>query len=900
MALASSTAISPDRLDLGPHLTSAQTGDPEQLMLDEPVGELPIVDDARWSSAVTSNSLVALLWWCVMLLALFLAGLPWSRLLFPRLGDRASGLSRIVAWLGAGWVVWFLASLEIIAFRAVWSLVALAVLGGIGWLLVTRRQPHVSHLRLIRNSIEEAEAAFWMVFALFLFFRWINPDSWHPIWGGEKPMEFAHINAILRSAHFPPPDPWFSGGLLNYYYYGSYLVAYLMKLTGIPSEIAFNLAQPTVIALLASTVFTVCSALAGTIREKNVSSIGGWTGVLVVIFMGNLVSARNVIERLPDLPQPSFIESTWNPSRAISGAITEFPYFTALYADLHAHVIALPITVLLIATCLELSLRGTQEHQSDHAATIRRAVPLLGLLALTLGSLSATNAWDVPLYAVLIAASIWMAVEFRLTPLATVIACALAALATLLAAALLFLPFHRRYVALFSSIDNVRAPTAPDEWLLHLGGLLLLSGMGLLWLVIRPSPTQMAVSLRRQALLTVGAILAAISVALYVVLRLDASPFQNWGTLVVSWAAIALAGAYIASRSQARTMVYLAGIIVLAASIAIAWSGWEVLAAGIGIALLGATLWVWPGAQTHRFTGLLIAAAGSAVAGLELFYVVDDLSPDPVFYRMNTMFKIYNEVWIVLGIASAALAARLIAAALHEPDSAEPAISSSGCTVDFCPDAAPPARLRVEKPLAMAATVVVALGLVYPALATGPRLDQRFANHSGPQGFNALDWMDYGVLTSVTGETISFAGDRAAIDWFNTEVAGTPVIAEASIGPYRGNGSRISIATGLPTVIGWYRHERQQRYRPELDARMADIQLLYNAEEPQQVQDIIGRYGIEYIVVGDVERYTVIDEATGRTFASSEGLSTLQSMIGTNLEVAFESGGTMIYRVIDD
>ena len=53
-------------------------------------------------------------------------------------------------------------------------------------------------------------------------------------------MEFAHLNAVLRSAHFPPVDPWYAGGYLNYYYYGTYLVAFMIKLTGIPSEIAFT------------------------------------------------------------------------------------------------------------------------------------------------------------------------------------------------------------------------------------------------------------------------------------------------------------------------------------------------------------------------------------------------------------------------------------------------------------------------------------------------------------------------------------------------------------------------------------------------------------------------------------------------------------------------------------
>jgi uncharacterized membrane protein len=158
--------------------------------------------------------------------------------------------------------------------------------------------------------------------------------------------------------------------------------------------------------------------------------------------------------------------------------------------------------------------------------------------------------------------------------------------------------------------------------------------------------------------------------------------------------------------------------------------------------------------------------------------------------------------------------------------------------------------------------------------------------------------MQGGTILNGTGEPLDFTGDLAAIEWLNANVDGTPVILEASIGPYRGNGSRISSATGLPTVLGWDRHQRQQRYQPGIDQRMADVEAMYDEEDPQRKLEAMRRYRVRYVIVGDVERLWNWPEQPEH-YASAAGLAAFDALVGSGLALVFESGHTRIYEVAD-
>ena len=249
------------------------------------------------------------------------------------------------------------------------------------------------------------ELVFASIFILFLFLRMSNPDLWHPFNGGEKPMEMAYINAILKSTYMPPYDPWFSGGYMNYYYFGFFIVSVVIRITGTIPEVAFNLAIPTIASLVAISVFSIVYNLTSGAqialdRVKsywNTPFIAAGFGILFVCFSSNMDGLFQLIKGVNRIlnQQPFGSFDYWASSRAIppgnpSGyEITEFPFFTFIFGDLHPHLISMPFALLSLGISIMIILRF-----SSGLSLVYRGLLLL-ILSLSIGSLRAINTWAV-------------------------------------------------------------------------------------------------------------------------------------------------------------------------------------------------------------------------------------------------------------------------------------------------------------------------------------------------------------------------------------------------------------------------------------------------------------------------------------------------------------------------
>jgi len=100
--------------------------------------------------------------------------------------------------------------------------------------------------------------------------------------------------------------------------------------------------------------------------------------------------------------------------------------------------------------------------------------------------------------------------------------------------------------------------------------------------------------------------------------------------------------------------------------------------------------------------------------------------------------------------------------------------------------------------------------------------------------------------------------DRRAFEWLRANVKGIPVILEANTRPKLYSwGSRVSINTGLPTVIGWDWHQKQQRSilpGQLIEGRIDDVTTIYTGTDLGQTRQLLDVYDVRYIYLGALER----------------------------------------------
>jgi YYY domain-containing protein len=233
-------------------------------------------------------------------------------------------------------------------------------------------------------SLTEFKAAWhWEVIFLICFFimldvRFVNPTISY----AEKFMDHGFLASVILNPVVPPLDPWFAGGSLNVYYYlGYWMFGCLAIVSGVPSNIAFNLALPTVFALSAVSLYAIGTLLLDRFR---------WLPLITLILPNPALIFQIITGKAVN---PTYDPSlTWLGTRTITNTINEYPLFSFVWGDVHAHVISIFNQIFLVFLLLFAYKRWEILDQREKEI-------VMALTAISLGSMPLFNTWDVLIYA---------------------------------------------------------------------------------------------------------------------------------------------------------------------------------------------------------------------------------------------------------------------------------------------------------------------------------------------------------------------------------------------------------------------------------------------------------------------------------------------------------------------
>ena len=807
----------------------------------------------------------AFIWWLTFLL-LGLAALPITLALFRNLPDRGYAFSRPLGLLLFGYLYWVGVDTGILPNSRTGVEIAVAALLALAYIVHRRRgEPLARVWQTHRREIIVTELVFAGVFVLWAWVRSHTPAIEHT----EQPMDFAMLNAVLRSPEFPPNDPWFAGASISYYYFGYLMTAGVVKLSGVAPAVGYNLALASFAAMAATGAMGLTYNIVATLRRNDGlrASAGtamrfGLLAALLLVFMGNLVGLLEFFQTNGIGPQPFWEwlgvdgltgvsrSPSWHPddsfwfwrsTRIINNAagsdytITEFPAFSFILGDLHPHVMALPFMLLAMA----LAFNALRARAVWGLAWVQERPWELVAIGLVLGGLGFLNSWDLPTFTVLFLAAVALnAIHARAAGRgAGMVSVAIATALLLLLIWLMYAPFTSSLQTQVNSrvpIAPVRAAmTRPIHAIVFWGPLLLLA----LALVLRLGWETFAASARMTALRLLGAdgvpaapgqpwrrsiIFRAAALALL--------PFAIWAAveigLAASGASLGLAG----GRPRSINLALLA----------IGSRSWHLLPYAAVLALALAVL----GRKASRdgaasaslqFALLAVAVALFLVMGAELFHL-NDLFGN----RMNTVFKLYYQAWALLAVAGAV--------GLYH-----------WTQVRTASDAARRGPLPATV-LAIAAVSIAAAFLFLPA-AIWTKTDHLRTKAT----LDGTAW----VLDSDPGEW-------SAYQWLLEHARGGDVIVEAlpldqakrPTGDYQAGIARVSARTGQPAVLGWPGHEHQWgRDDAAIAERARDIDTIYRSTDAQTVRAALAKYGVRYVIAGALERQTYGVEVNARLAA---------------------------------
>jgi uncharacterized membrane protein len=847
-------------------------------------------------------------WWLVASL-LGLLAFPLTYRIFHRLPDRGWAFARPLGLLGASYVLWLGASVELIPNNLGGAVGGLLVLGGLSlWAGRGKRQEITSWIKANRRTLIGMEVLFGVSFLIWAFVRANNPE----IQFTEKPMELAFLNGILRSESFPPLDPWLSGYGISYYYFGYVIISLLTQLTGASAALSFNLANALWFAMVALACYSILYNLLSA-KGRRPNLLVPLLAPLFVLVAGNLEAILDVMhsrhlfwQQLPNgemqssfwqwldikqLSEPPISEPSWIPDRHLwwwrasrvvrdvnlAGAdievIDEFPFFSFLLADNHPHLLAIPYALMSVAFALQIFLRGEagEVRLTEPSLARERLVRIawvIGAIVLSVillrGILGVIGSDGLSILEAIQRASVEV--------LLAVAGLALVSVFLLVFIGVLPVSLKREEFAfaafLFGSLAFLNTWDSPIYLALLLGSLA--------WVSRREQFRAWA-----PRILYTGLSVGAAALLLYL----------PWYPSFASQASGVVANLMFPTKIQQFVVMFGVSLVPIVAWLI--WRGWGrsgrrdlIWKVGLGIPLLLLVLAILFGISNYltlignpilledALRGLG-ASGGTAQEGLRAAL------EEGLERRL-----LFSGTALVLGLILGVSTWLLVTADKDSGDKKSNGVwpfaillIGVGALLVLAPEFVYlrdlfGTRMNTVFKFYFSAWILWGLAAAFACVELWPTtlrvpevgkvlvfiplvlgLVYPFAaTGTKTSGFNPVGGRTLDGTVYLAGQS---AGDYDAIQWMNRSLP-EGVVAEAVGGSYS-QYARVSTHTGFPTVLGWGGHEVQWRGNADPQgSRQSDIQRLYETTNWDEAADLLDKYGIDYVYIGPLEISTYL------------------------------------------
>ena len=357
--------------------------------------------------------------WYLLAAVLGCVGMAVTGRLFRSFEDKGWMFSKVVSITITGFLTWFLVSVRILKFTTA-ACVGIALVYGIICILAYEKQRRNGYECLPIDRLDLVYIEEILFFAAFLL--WTYLAGFHPAaHGTEKFMDYGFMEAMMRSKTLPATDLWYSQGKINYYYGGQYFAVFLTKLSGTQVELTYNLMRTFVAGFAFVLPFSLVRQMTTDLQgrkvtgwKKQLPTFTGFLAGLAVSIAGNMhyVVYAQILPLIQKLKGEE-VSGYWFPdaTRYIGfnpdvpdKTIHEFPCYSFVLGDLHAHVVNIMFVLLLLGLLYAWTKKVRNTTPSVEKLGRRKfwmkqlLMPQILAAAMLLGMFHWTNYWDFVIY----------------------------------------------------------------------------------------------------------------------------------------------------------------------------------------------------------------------------------------------------------------------------------------------------------------------------------------------------------------------------------------------------------------------------------------------------------------------------------------------------------------------